>query len=93
MGEVVANPLPPCYFLPREFLQCNEPVSGLNHNLHPSTEHNLNLNFLAGSPRQPVLLGSAGPRLPEVRGPAVGGRGQDQGLLQVHNPNELQSIV
>jgi len=26
VGEVVANPLPPCYFLPREFLQCNEPV-------------------------------------------------------------------
>ena len=25
-GQVVRDPLPPCYFLPREFLQCNEPV-------------------------------------------------------------------
>lgn len=24
--ETVEDPLPPCYFLPREFLQCNEPV-------------------------------------------------------------------
>ena len=44
MGEVVANPLPPCYFLPREFLQCNEPVSGLNHNLHPSTSTSLQVH-------------------------------------------------
>jgi len=24
--EIAADPLPPCHFLPREFLQCNEPV-------------------------------------------------------------------
>ena len=31
--DVVDDPLIPCYFLPRQFLQCNEPVG--RHHHHP----------------------------------------------------------
>ena len=61
--EVVDDPLLPCYFLPRQFLQCNEPVG------FKSVPLILLLLWLwpGGPSRQFECPGSFGPRLLEVK--------------------------
>ena len=106
---MVDDPLLPCYFLPRQFLQCNEPVG------FKSVPLILLLLWLwpGGPSRQFECPGSFGPRLLEVKSchlvyytikcvhmpalkvwrPTLGGGGNQQGLLQVQFSQEWKQFV